>query len=74
MFTPAWKKRHTRNVRGAICSNTLETLRLMPLIMDAMIITTMTPIATPRIVSAARPLLARSEASAMPTPSNTGVR
>jgi hypothetical protein len=70
MVTPAWKKRHTRKVRGAICSNMSDTLRLMPLIVAAMIITTITPMATPRMVSAARPLLPRSEASAIPTPSS----
>src|SRR5574341_2613031 len=73
MFTPAWKNRHTRKVRGAIDWNVLDTLRLMPLIIDAMIITTITPMATPRMVSAARPLLPRSEASAIPIPSNSWV-
>ena len=66
---PAWKKRHTRNVRGAIDSNTPATLLLIPLIIAAINITTITPIAMPRMVSAARALLLRSDASAMPTPS-----
>ena len=38
----------------------------MPVIAEAMAMTTMTPMATPRMVSAARTLLARSESSAMP--------
>ena len=67
---PAWKKRHTRKVRGAIDSKTPATLLLIPLIIAAISITTITPMATPRIVSAARALLARSDPSAMPTPSN----
>src|SRR5437899_6348700 len=69
-LTPAWKKRHTRNVRGAIDSKMFDTLLLIPLIIAAITITTITPMATPRMVSAARPLLLRSESSAMPTPSN----
>src|SRR5438552_680200 len=71
--TPAWKKRHTRKVRGAIDSKTPATLLLIPLTMAAINITTVTPIATPRIVSAARTLLLRSESRAMPTPSNRPV-
>src|SRR6266851_2509888 len=46
---------------------------LNPLINAPMTITTVTPMATPRIVSAARILCARSEARAMPTPSNRAV-
>src|SRR5438093_7409524 len=46
---------------------------LNPLINAPMTMTTVTPIATPRIVSAARILCARSDASAMPTPSNRAV-
>ena len=45
-------------------------LRLMPLIADPMAMTTMTPMATPRMVSAARTLLARSESSAIAEPSS----
>src|SRR6266704_1742922 len=44
---------------------------LKPLISAPITMTTVTPIATPRIVSAARILCARSDARAMPTPSNT---
>jgi len=72
-LTPAWKKRQTRNVRGAIDSKMPDTLLLIPLIIAAITITTITPMATPRMVSAARPLLPRSESSAMPTPSNRPV-
>src|SRR5258706_594519 len=43
--TPAWKKRQTRKVRGAIDSKTPATLLLIPLIRAAINITTMTPIA-----------------------------
>src|SRR5206468_7828370 len=46
---------------------------LNPLINAPMTITTTTPIATPRIVRAARILWARSDARAMPTPSSMGV-
>src|SRR2546429_6006865 len=46
---------------------------LKPLTIAPITITTMTPIATPRIVSAARALWARSDSSAMPTPSSSGV-
>ena len=44
-------------------------LRLIPVIAEAMAMTTVTPIATPRTVRAARTLLDRSESSATPTPS-----
>ena len=44
-------------------------LRLIPVMAEAMAITTVTPMATPSIVSAARTLLDRTESSAMPTPS-----
>src|SRR2546425_6100665 len=47
---------------------------LKPLMIAPITITTMTPIATPRIVRAARALWARSDSSAMPTPSSKGVR
>ena len=60
-------------MRGAICSKVSDTLRLIPLMSDAITMTTITPMATPRIVRAARPLFARSEPSAMPTPSNNAV-
>src|SRR3989440_483146 len=46
---------------------------LKPITNDTITITTITPIATPRIVSAARALWARSDSSAMPTPSSNGV-
>ena len=46
---------------------------LKPLISAPMTITTVTPMATPRIVSAARILWARSELRAMPTPSKSAV-
>src|SRR6266511_1490231 len=46
---------------------------LKPLISAPITITTVTPIATPRSVSAARILCARSEDRAMPTPSNSRV-
>ncbi len=45
------------------------TLRLIPVIIEAIPITTMTPIPTPRIVSDARTLLPLIESSAIPTPS-----
>src|SRR5688572_32896620 len=45
---------------------------LNPAISAPITMTTMTPIATPRIVSAARTLWARSDASAIPTPSIMG--
>ena len=46
---------------------------LNPLISAPMTITTVTPMATPRMVRAARILWARSEVRAMPTPSNRAV-
>ena len=46
-------------------------LRLIPVIAEPIAITTITPIATPRMVSAARTLLERSESSAMPAPSTS---
>src|SRR5574341_1299028 len=45
---------------------------LNPAISAPITITTITPMATPRIVRAARTLWARSEASAIPTPSISG--
>src|SRR3989454_12723477 len=46
---------------------------LKPLIKAPMTMTTVTPIATPRIVNAARILCARNDVNAMPTPSNSPV-
>jgi len=46
---------------------------LNPLINAPMTITTVTPMATPRMVRAARILWARSEVRAIPTPSNRAV-
>ena len=46
---------------------------LKPLIIAPMTMTTVTPMATPRMVSAARILWARSDVRAMPTPSNSPV-
>src|SRR3989442_1043330 len=73
MLTPPWKWRPTQKVFGPDCSSMSLTPLLKPLISAPITITTITPIATPRIVSAARTLLARSESSAMPTPSSRGV-
>ncbi len=70
---PAWKKRNTKNVLGPRVSIWAATLRLMPVIAEAMAITTITPMATPRMVRAARTLLARSESRAMPMPSKKRV-
>src|SRR5437899_1796183 len=72
-FTPPWKNRPTQNVLGPDCSSMSATPLLKPLMMAPITITTMTPIATPRIVRAARALWARSDSSAMPTPSSNGV-
>ena len=69
MFRSPRKKRKTKNVRGPRVSTWAVTPRLMPVIIAAIAMTTITPIATPRMVSAARPLLARTESRAMPTPS-----
>ena len=44
-------------------------LRLIPVMAEPIAITTVTPMATPSTVSAARTLLERTESSAMPTPS-----
>src|SRR6185369_15286579 len=44
-------------------------LRLIPVMADPMAMTTVTPIATPSTVSAARTLLARTESRAMTAPS-----
>ena len=44
-------------------------LRLIPVMAEAIAITTVTPMATPRMVRAARTLLERSESSAIPAPS-----
>src|SRR6266702_1444674 len=46
---------------------------LKPAIMAPITITTITPMATPRMVRAARALCARSDSRAMPTPSSNGV-
>src|SRR5688572_3509143 len=46
---------------------------LKPLIRAPITMTTVTPIATPRMVSAARILCARSDPSAISTPSSSGV-
>src|SRR2546422_5278654 len=46
---------------------------LKPLMIAPITITTITPMATPRMVRAARPLWARSDSRAMPTPSSNGV-
>ena len=56
-------------VLGPACSSIPLTDRLMPVIIDAMAMTTMTPIATPRMVRAARALLTRIDSNAIPTPS-----
>src|SRR5713101_4756642 len=50
-----------------------ETPLLNPLMSAPITITTITPMATPRMVSAARTLCARSDPSAIPTPSKSGV-
>ena len=68
---PPEKNRVTKNVRDPDSSNREATFWLIPVIMEAITITTITPIATPRIVSAARILLARNEPSAMATPSKS---
>src|SRR2546427_9317502 len=73
MLTPPEKKRPTQNVFGPDCSSMSATPLLKPLTIAPITITTITPIATPRIVSAARALWARSDSSAMPTPSSNGV-
>ena len=49
------------------------TPTLIPRTTDAITMTTITPIAIPRIVSAARALLARTELSAIATPSMSDV-
>src|SRR5918999_5388708 len=56
--SPPEKYRWTKNVLGPADSRMLVMLWLMPVIADAMAITTVTPMATPRMVSAARTLLA----------------
>ncbi len=71
IWIPPWKLRNTKNVRGPSCSTMSVTPRLMPVIMAAMTITTATPMATPRMVRAARALLALMELRAIPTPSKT---
>ena len=73
MLTPPEKKRPTQNVFGPDCSSMSATPLLKPLTIAPITITTITPIATPRIVSAARALWARSDSNAMPTPSSSGV-
>src|SRR5438094_7935444 len=72
MLTPPEKKRPTQNVFGPDCSSMSATPLLKPLTIAPITMTTITPIATPRIVSAARALWARSDSSAMPTPSSSG--
>ena len=52
MLSPPWKKRCTKKVFGPGRLELLVTLRLMPVMAEAMAITTMTPMATPRMVSA----------------------
>ena len=73
VFTPPWKKRPTQNVLGPDRSRMSATPLLKPLMIAPITITTSTPMATPRMVRAARPLWARSDSSAMPTPSSMGV-
>ncbi len=70
---PGWKKRNTKNVRGPSWLKISATPRLMPVIIEPITITTITPMATPRMVSAARTLLARSDHRAMLTPSKSCV-
>src|SRR5512146_1319547 len=73
MFTPPWKNRPTQNVLGPDCSSMSAMPLLNPEITAPMTITTITPMATPRMVRAARTLWARSEVSAMLAPSSRGV-
>src|SRR5205807_974724 len=73
MLTPPWKKRPTQNVFGPDCSSMSAMPLLKPLMIAPMTITTITPIATPRMVRAALALWARSDSRAMPTPSSMGV-
>src|SRR5437762_11544841 len=73
MLTPPEKNRPAQNVFRPDCSSMSATPLLKPLTIAPITITTITPIATPRIVSAARALWARSNSSAMPTPSSSGV-
>src|SRR5688572_4114536 len=69
MLSPPWKKRWTKKVLGPSELISSATLRLMPVIADAIAITTITPMATPRMVRKARTLLLRMESMAIPTPS-----
>ena len=62
--------RFTKKVVGPAFSNSAATPRLIPWIAADITTTTSTPIAMPRMVSAARTRLARSESTAMTTPSN----
>src|SRR5713101_766991 len=73
VFTPPWKNRPTQNVLGPDRSRMSATPLLKPLMIAPITMTTSTPMATPRMVSAARPLCARNDSRAMPTPSSMGV-
>jgi len=65
----AAQNRPTKNVLGPSDASMSDSPLLKPAIRAPMTMTTITPIATPRMVRAARTLCARSEASAIPTPS-----
>src|SRR6266851_1397154 len=73
VFTPPWKNRPTQNVLGPDRSRMSATPLLKPLMIAPITMTTSTPMATPRMVRAARPLWARSDSRAIPTPSSIGV-
>src|SRR5439155_1460825 len=70
-LSPSLKNRQTKNVLGPSVSSWWDTARLTPVIAEAMVITTRTPMTTPRMVSEARTLLARTESRAIPIPSKT---
>ena len=66
-------KRFTKKVVGPAFSNSRATLSLIPLMAADITTTTKTPMAMPRIVSAARTLLARRASIAMRIPSRRDV-
>src|SRR5690349_6243010 len=70
---PACQNRPTQNVVGPERCSESATPLLKPEMIAPITITTITPIATPRIVSAARAFETLSDWSAMPTPSSSGV-
>src|SRR5689334_22173392 len=69
LWNPAMGRRYTKNEFGPAAVTSRANDSLTPRTTDDSATTTNTPTATPRIVSAARPLFARIYSNAIDTPS-----